>query len=236
MAAEYKHFATIAKLAYLDNAQKHFKDLGYYESFLIDIDGAQAHIAANDNRIIVAFRGTEPREWNDIKADLRTFHKNGFHEGFFLEYKKLEKTICSSIKKLKSENSQRKLYIVGHSLGGAIATVASHIIDEDVECVYTFGAPKACTWGTSKKYKSNHIRFVNNNDVVTRVPFWWIGFRHVGSLYYMNFYGNPCNMTMWQRFIDGLRGRWKALKKKVPFDGFYDHNISEYIKYLKDDK
>ena len=236
MIAEYKHFATIAKLAYLDNAQKHFKDLGYYESFLIDIDGAQAHIAVNDKRIIVAFRGTEPKEWNDIKADLRTFHKDGFHEGFLLEYKKLEKAVCSSIKKFKLENSNRKLYITGHSLGGAIATVASHIIDHEVEMVYTYGAPRACTRKTFKKYTARHIRVVNNNDTVVKVPFWWVGFKHVGSLHYMNFYGDMCSMTMWQRFIDGLRGRWRALQKRVPFDGLYDHSIDKYIKYLKDDE
>ena len=51
----------------------------------------------------------------------------------------------------------------------------------------------------------------------------------------MNFYGNVRKMTKWQRFKDGWRGRLQALKKRVPFDGFYDHSMNEYCRFLKDD-
>ena len=235
MAAEYTHFAAMARIAYLDNAEQDFKKLGYNESLLIDVDGAQAHIAVNNERIVVAFRGTEPTEWNDIKADLRAFHDDGFHKGFLIEYRKLEQRIKNRIRNFKLENPNREIYITGHSLGGAMATVASCLLEEDIKAVYTFGAPRACSWSTAKKYNVNHIRVVNNNDVVPKVPFWWIGFKHVGTLHYMNFYGNVRNMTKWQRFKDGWRGRWRALKKKVPFDGFYDHSMNEYCRFLKDD-
>jgi hypothetical protein len=43
-------------------------------------------------------------------------------------------------------------------------------------------------------------------------------------------------MSKWQRFKDGWRGRWKAIKKKVPFDGFYDHSMNEYCRFLEDGK
>ena len=233
--AEYTHFATIAKIAYLDNAKKQFKNLGYNESYLIDVDGAQAHIAANNTRVIIAFRGTEPTEWNDIKADLKAFHEDGFHKGFLHEFRKLQSAIQERLEKLaKAHEGHRDLYITGHSLGGAMATVAAFWYPE-AEAVYTFGAPRACGWSKSKEFPVPHIRVVNNNDVVPRVPFWWIGFRHTGTLHYMNFYGNVRNMSKWQRFKDGWRGRWKALKKRVPFDGFYDHSMNEYCRFLKDD-
>jgi len=233
--AEYTHFATIARIAYLDNAKLEFKKLGYDEAHLIDIDGAQAYVAVNNERIVVAFRGTEPTEWNDIKADLRAFHCEGFHKGFLQEYRKLEKRINGRLKNFTLENPNRKIYITGHSLGGAMATIASYMID-NVEAVYTFGAPRALSWSTARKYKENHIRVVNNNDVVPKVPFVWIGFKHVGALHYMNFYGNVRNMTRWQKCKDGWRGRWRALKKKVPFDGFYDHSMNEYCRFLEDGK
>lgn len=234
MAAEYTHFATIAKIAYLDNANEDFKKLGYDESLLVDVDGAQAHIAVNNERIVIAFRGTEPTKWNDIKADLKAFHESGFHKGFLGEYKKLEKRIKNRIKNFKLENPNREIYITGHSLGGAMATVASCLLEEDIKAVYTYGAPRACTWKTAKSYKVNHIRVVNNNDVVPKVPFVLIGFKHVGTLCYMNFYGNIRKMSRWQRIKDGWRGRWRALQKRVPFDGFYDHSMKEYIRFLKD--
>jgi triacylglycerol lipase len=233
--AEYTHFATIAQIAYLDNAKKQFKKLGYNESHLIDVDGAQAHIAANEERIIIAFRGTEPTEWNDIKADLNAFHEDGFHKGFLHEFKKLQPAIQDRLEKLASKHEKpRQLFITGHSLGGAMATVAAFYYPE-AEYVYTFGAPRACGWKRSKVFPVPHIRVVNNNDVVPKVPFAWLGFKHTGELHYMNFYGNVRKMTKWQRFKDGWRGRWRALKKRVPFDGFYDHSMNEYCRFLKDD-
>jgi hypothetical protein len=40
-------------------------------------------------------------------------------------------------------------------------------------------------------------------------------------------------MTSWQRFKDGWRGRMAAWKKRQPFDGARDHDMSNYIKYLE---
>ena len=234
--AEYFHFATIAKIAYLDNAKKQFKNLGYNESHLIDIDGAQAHIAANQQRIIIAFRGTEPTEWNDLKADLYAFHDNGFHKGFHLEFLKLKDAIQDRLEKLANKHqAPRDLYITGHSLGGAMATVAGFYYPEAKE-IYTFGAPRACSWTKAKGLIPHHIRVVNNNDVVPKVPFVSIGFKHTGTLHYLNYFGNVRNMTKWQRFKDGWRGRLRAFKKKVPFDGFYDHSMDEYCRFLEDGK
>lgn len=233
---KYFYFATIAKLAYLDNAKKEFKKLGYNESHLIDIDGAQAHIAANQESIIIAFRGTQPAEWNDIKADLYAFHDNGFHKGFHNEFLKLKEAIQDRLEKLADKHQEpRDLYITGHSLGGAMAVVAGFYFPE-AKHIYTFGAPRACTWFKSRKLLPDHSRIVNNNDVVPKVPFVWMGFKHTGKLCYLNFYGDVRAMTKWQRFKDGWRGRWRALKKKVPFDGFYDHSIKEYCRFLQDGK
>ena len=77
-----------------------------------------------------------------------------------------------------------------------------------------------------------HYRFVNNNDVVTGVPFWLMGYRHHGDLQYINYYGNIRKMSWWQRFKDSWRGRGKALKKFQLFDGMYDHSITGYADKL----
>ena len=78
-----------------------------------------------------------------------------------------------------------------------------------------------------------HYRVVNNNDLVCKVPFWLMGYRHHGSLCYINHYGNVRRMSWWQRFKDQLRGR-KAWKKGEPFDGVRDHDINRYIKRMND--
>jgi triacylglycerol lipase len=232
--AEYTHFATIAQNAYLDNGKPAFRKLGYTSCKFIDIDGAQAYVVANKDRIVVAFRGTEPTEWNDIKADLRAFHDNGFHKGFLHEYSKLKDAVREEVDRQVKNKPTAQLFITGHSLGGAMATVAAFDYPT-AECVYTFGSPRACSWSKAKQFPVKHVRVVNNNDAVPKVPFAFMGFKHVGTLHYMNFYGNVRNMTKWQRFKDGWRGRWRALKKRVPFDGFYDHSMNEYCRFLKDD-
>ena len=74
--------------------------------------------------------------------------------------------------------------------------------------------------------------FRNNNDIVTGVPFWLMGYRHHGDLQYINYYGNIRKMSWWQRFKDSWRGRGKALKKFQLFDGMYDHSITGYADKL----
>ena len=77
-------------------------------------------------------------------------------------------------------------------------------------------------------------RFVNNNDIVPRVPFAVMWYRHAGSLYYINTYGNIRSATVWQRLKDRLRGYWNAWKKRMWFDSIYDHAMPKYIKRIHD--
>ena len=231
-ASEIYRFAVIARLAYLDDAKKQFNDLGYADWWIFDVDGAQAHIAANEKEIIVAFRGTEPNEFNDIKADLKAYHKDGFHGGFYNEYKKLQSDILDRLNKLQRA-MDRPIYITGHSLGGAMATVAAYHMPY-ASGLYTFGSPRAVSIFNKRKLKVPHYRTVNNNDIVPKVPMTFMGFKHCGTLQYLNFYGNIRKMTYWQRVKDSWRGRRQALKKGQVFDGIYDHSMDEYCRFLSD--
>ena len=56
-----------------------------------------------------------------------------------------------------------------------------------------------------------HYRFQNNNDVVCKVPFWMMGYRHHGTNVYMNYKGKVVKYRWWRRMIDNLRGRLRAL-------------------------
>ena len=226
------HFAEVSKLAYLDNEKKKFKELGYTFSQFYDVDGAQAYVLWSKDYITIAFRGTEPDEFNDIKADLRATKHQGYHEGFYIEYMKLHDKIKKKIDDLQ-ERKDRPLYICGHSLGGAMATVcASHMPEADE--LYTYGSPRALSRKRCKALQVPHKRHVNNNDIVPKVPPALLMFKHHGQLCYLNHYGNIRNMSWWQRFKDGWRGRLAAWKKKQPFDGLRDHSIGNYAKYLSD--
>ena len=59
------------------------------------------------------------------------------------------------------------------------------------------------------------------------VPLWLMGYRHHGTVQYINYYGRIRKLTFWQKVKDSLRGRWKALTKFQMFDGIYmDHDIA----------
>jgi hypothetical protein len=61
-----------------------------------------------------------------------------------------------------------------------------HRLATSIRGVYTFGQPRVGDWQFASKYEDHlgtkTFRFVNNNDVVARVPPAVLGFRHVGRM------------------------------------------------------
>lgn len=229
------HMALCAEIAYKDEAEAKsaYKNLGYSYHKYIEVDGAQCHISWNKDNMTISFRGTEPDEFSDIKADLNALPKRGqsggwVHNGFQGELDKVWPTLKSFIDKNKKE---RTLYICGHSLGGAMATVAASRMRPDA--LYTYGSPRVGTRSFVKSFDTPHYRHVNNNDIVPSVPPFFLGYKHHGTLRYINYYGNIRKLTFWQRIKDQWRGRFTALKKKIPFDGAYDHGMNHYVKYTE---
>lgn len=230
--------AMMAGIAYLDQKEgfKKYKELGYKNHAFIEDSGAQCHVVWNKEEFVICFRGTEPDEFSDIKADLNAIPDRAqaggwVHNGFQEEVNK----VWDELQFLFKYAEGKRFYITGHSLGGAMATIAASRLQDKVDCLYTYGSPRV---GTKKYVQSVHVkhyRHVNNNDVVPRVPFSILGYRHHGELRYINYYGNIRKMTPWQRIKDQWRGRWTALKKWQPFDGAYDHGMNYYIKYTKED-
>lgn len=233
--------AKFAEIAYLDakEAKPKFRAEGFRKHVFLENDGAQCHVIWNQKEVILCFRGTEPGEFSDIKADLNAFPdraNNGsgwVHNGFQEEVNKIWADILTEL----SAHDDKDLLITGHSLGGAMATIATSRLGDAVKALFTFGSPRA---GTRKFVKSfNHIphyRHVNNNDIVPKVPFAFLGYRHTTSPRYINYYGNIRKASKWQRVKDQWRGRWRALKKGMPFDGAYDHGMNHYCKYTEDNE
>ena len=230
--------ANFAEIAYLDEkpAKKEFKKLGYIRHKFIENEGAQCHIISNKDEVIICFRGTEPGEFSDIKADLNALPdraNNGYgwvHNGFQEEVNKIWDNIIVQLEAHKDKD----LFITGHSLGGAMATIATSRLGDRVKALFTFGSPRAGTRSFVKSFSHiPHYRFVNNNDVVPKVPFAIMGYRHHVSPTYINYYGNIRSATYWQRVKDQWRGRWRAFKKGQPFDGAYDHGMNHYCKYTE---
>ncbi len=229
-------FAEVYALAYHDGtrARKQLRKIGFRNYKFLDNEGAQCHIFHDSENLVIAFRGTEPTQFSDVKADLLAFKRKSktegkVHMGFKMELRKLWCDISGILEARKSHN----IWITGHSLGGAMATLCGSRLEERNPILYTYGSPKVGGKEWRDGCDVEHYRFQNNNDVVPSVPLWLMGYRHHGELQYINYYGNIRKLTSWQKFKDSIRGRGKALKKFQLFDGIYDHNIGLYCDKLK---
>lgn len=127
------------------------------------------------------------------------------HTGFYNNFLYTCKHILQYIMPLlKEDQPPRKLYVVGHSLGAGIATLAAiyfllecewELLPQKLICV-TAGAPRSCKQDfqdiIENRLKSlRHLdkawfgRIVLNEDVVTKVPPPFLGYVHVGKMVYI---------------------------------------------------
>ena len=227
-------FANIAAITYDDpkTAKTKFNAIGCTIVEFFDIDNAQAYLLKNNDGIhVLSFRGTEVTEPSDILADLKA-GKNiepvggKIHVGFKGEINKLWPTIQKSVANINS------LYVTGHSLGAAMATIAAGRMQSKVLALVTFGSPRVGNKQYVNSLTVTHYRVQNNCDDVTKVPFKLMGFAHHGTHKYLNYYGAFRTLTPWQQVKDMVRSRAKAYTKGQKFLGAYDHMMDNYIAKL----
>lgn len=235
-------FANLASIAYsnIKDATKQAKKLGFTTTEFYERDGAQAYRFMNKHDLVIACRGTQPTEFNDISADLKAMPVmaetvSRVHRGFKAEVDELWPMISEDI--ARKANLGKTLWFCGHSLGAAMATIMASRCMHDIELndpveLYTFGSPRV-GW---KKYCNSlnvvHHRWKNNNDIVTTVPPRLMGYKHHGNEHYMNAYGEVRQLTGWQRFKDKCRGMWMGIKAGG-IDNFSDHSMTHYIANLE---
>jgi len=235
------HMAGFASFVYLDRdkIELQVKALGFNEFAWFDNSGTQAFACrkSNANNIFIVFRGTEPNQMKDILADVKAWRKPArekglVHFGFAQALDKVYDNIVQWLSEQKLDG-ERHITCTGHSLGAALATIMASRLDANE--LYTFGSPRIGNRAFVKEMNNDgikHYRFVNNNDIVTKVPF-PIRFVHHGELVYINHHGNIRKMSPWQRFKDQWRGRMRALAKGQPFDGIFDHSMDLYYQKVQ---
>jgi hypothetical protein len=101
------------------------------------------------------------------------------HQGFYHQYKAVEYYPDDEIKLTyrEIENiaglSGYKLFIAGHSLGGALALIHAVILKKYAPCLYTYGMPRTFTKAALAEIGSEsiiHYRHINEADPVPSVP------------------------------------------------------------------
>ena len=82
-------------------------------------------------------------------------------------------------------------------------------------------------------FKDQTFRYVNNNDVVPRVPPRLTDYVHIGRVKYFDTHGGLHDeLGWWEKLKDRLQGRWEDLLKPGT-DGIKDHDMERYLAHLE---
>ena len=157
--------AWLARIAYRNakGIKEGCKRLGM-SGKLVSKDGAEVVIAKKAGELWFAFRGTEPTVLNDVLADLDLFTHRAksagrVHGGFQDEVDEVWAECLKEIDKNAKLKKPKALFFTGHSLGGAMATVAASRCES--EELYTFGSPRVGNRKFVNALTCPHYRFVN---------------------------------------------------------------------------
>jgi hypothetical protein len=142
-------------------------------------------VAAQQRMVVVAFRGTVSVGNFLTDAEAALVHHGLFpglvHYGFCRAVEAVYPAVRTL---LRAYPREMPIWVTGHSLGGAMASLVSHRLGEDgfpVRAVYTYGSPRAGDRKFCDAYRLPNYRFVNDNDLVPHLPLRWC-YRHVGEL------------------------------------------------------
>lgn len=196
--------------------------------------GPHEHVSLylRNEQPVFAFRGSYSVEdrLTDLEAVLDHGQRSVFlfggavHLGMF----NLLDTLLGWVLDWSERRRSGPIHVTGHSLGGALACLASKVLQKKGYCVgdvYTFGSPRCLTRGAAKVAVPQH-RIVNDLDIVPHLPLACL-YRHAENpiLLSNGLIHEDGTWTYWGRSI--LRQLWKAPLLQVK-----DHLLSTYIEAL----
>ena len=226
----------LSAAAYKDEAECKLavERLGLTDFSFFDGPSTQAFLCRSGDRQFVAFRGSteNPLDW---VTNARFSPRPGVfgarvHVGF---RDALDEVWAALNAQLSS--STLPVVFAGHSLGGALATLAAarHIDDGGmVEAVYTLGQPRTGIGGFRTEYDNRLLdvtfRIINHIDLVTRVPLLVQGYRHIGRRMYFDDRGTfHRDASAWKVARDDLKFRLRHFGR-IKAAGLEPHFINAY--------
>ena len=146
--------------------------------------------------IVISFRGSgSVRNWLtdfNFPVMLSTICTNCFGStGFYASWLEAQNTVFTAIEAAMGPYPNYKLIVTGHSLGGALATVAVGALRSNRTKVdmHTYGAPKIGLLNTasyiSQTTLGSNYRVTHKDDPVPRMPPLLAGYQHVSPEYYI---------------------------------------------------
>jgi triacylglycerol lipase len=226
--------ATISLMAYKapDTVVQKMHDRGYEQFQFFDRGETQAFLVGNATKLVLIFRGTEPKNVEDwiTNAQVAKVQACGgrVHAGFWQGCQAVWSELESEVQRMRGQlATPRPLLLTGHSLGGSLAILAAaqlQLADQQVNGVYTFGCPRIGDRQFAMQYNRRlyncTFRLVNHRDIVTQLPPAEMGYTHVGQLIYFDAQG----VRQISPFPNDNDFGWA--------ESFHDHDLKAYQQSL----
>ncbi|XP_010527179.1 PREDICTED: uncharacterized protein LOC104804568 isoform X2 [Tarenaya hassleriana] len=209
-------------------------------------------------RLVIAFRGTEQTKWKDLQTDLMLVpaglnperiggdfkQEVQVHSGFLSAYDSVRIRIISLLKlaigyidNVAEPPYKWHVYVTGHSLGGALATLlalelaSSQLAKQGTITVtmYNFGSPRVGNKRFADVYNQkvkDSWRVVNHRDIIPTVPR-LMGYCHVAQPVYLGAGGLRDTLESMELQKDGYHG--DVIGEATP-----DILVSEFMKGEKE--
>ena len=159
------------------------------QSICSGIDSLNACLVGeNADGIIVAFRGTLPLSVKDPESLLDWLQDffdvpkaapnvpGEVHSGFYDATMSIITGVAAAVQNL-NPGPAKKIFVTGHSLGGAMASIGAYILSQTYHCpiqqVVTFASPRPGDFAFQTGYEAvinNHVRYENYQDLVPLLP------------------------------------------------------------------
>lgn len=141
------------------------------------------------NAVLVVFRGSSNiQNWilniGTTRSSYSLCSGCSVHTGFSGGYNLVASAVKTAVQNLKAKYRGSKLFITGHSLGGALAILCTadfKSVFGTVDLTYTFGQPRVGNQAFADWYEATHpntFRLVDYADIVTHLPPSNLGFVH----------------------------------------------------------
>jgi len=201
----------------------------------------QALVVYENGKIIVAFRGSSSikdflQDAECWKEDLISNARGtaAVHHGFLEGFNAIDEAVVSRVKIMLGLAPQAKIYLTGHSLGGALALLGALEFSRQglpVAGVVTFGQPRvgnkvfAALYDAAPSVNQQRpaaatlrdvtFRVVNQNDIVPRTPGLLLGYRHCGQeIFLQPGTGWGVNPSTGYKIVCDALGLWGAFRTR----------------------
>ncbi|KAF2758349.1 putative extracellular lipase [Pseudovirgaria hyperparasitica] len=164
----------------------------FENSLITDVTGYVATDTTN-SLVVVSFRGSQSvRNWisnlNFLLVPTDLCATCFAHDGFWTSWAEARSGVLAAIMTAANSHPGFQLVVTGHSLGGAIATLAAAELRKKgyTAQLYTYGAPRIGNKGISNfiTTQGGNFRVTHKNDPVPKLPP-RLGYVHIAPEYYI---------------------------------------------------